>query len=80
MFVVPDWTASVIEVEFLFVFDLGVNIPDDADHWIKRLVDLVPIGNWIADAEGRAAGLDQLSAASYLGSYRLDLDHLSQST
>lgn len=77
---VPDWTASVIEVEFLFVFDRGRNIPDDADHWIKRLVDLVPASSWIADAEGRAVGLDQLSAASYIESYRLDLDHLSQGT
>ena len=76
----PDWTASVIEVEFLFVFDRGGNIPDDADHWIKRLIDLVPINSWIADAVGRAVGLDQVSAASYLESYRLDLDHLSQGT
>ena len=32
---VPDWVAPVIEVEFLFVFDRGGNIPTDADHWIR---------------------------------------------
>jgi hypothetical protein len=76
----PDWAAEEIEVEILFVFDHGGNIPDSAEHLIKLLTDRITIGGWIAAVDGRAVGLDQLSAASYLESDRLDLDDLSQRT
>ena len=53
-------------------------IPPDADAWIGTLMKRVLVGTWIAAVEGRAVGLDQLFAATYLASYRLDLDFLSQ--
>ena len=74
----PSWTADEIEVEFLFVFDSVSQIPADADRWITALLKFVAIGGKIISIDGRPVGLDQLSAASYLESYRLDLDHLSQ--
>lgn len=77
---IPDWISATIEVEFLFIFERGVNIPSDAKNWIERLLKRVAIGDRIAAVEGRPVGLDQLSAASYLDSYRLELDHLSQGT
>jgi hypothetical protein len=76
---IPDWDASEIEVEFLYVFDAAKNIPKDAERkWIEPLMSRVKIGPWITAVYGRPVGLDQLSAASYLSSERLDLDHLSQ--
>ena len=77
---VPDWKASIIEVEILFVFDRAANIPNDADVWIAQLLGQVATGERIVRVDGRPVGLDHLSAASYLESYRLDLDHLSQGT
>jgi hypothetical protein len=77
---IPDWAAPTIEVEFIFVFDRGANIPRDADTWIGHLLNRVTTGDRIAAVDGRPVGLDQLSAASYLESHRLDLDHLSQSS
>jgi hypothetical protein len=75
---IPDWVSAIIEVEFLFIFDNGRNIPDDADHWISQLMALVTIDDRIVAVDGRPAALEQLSAARYLSTCRLDLDHLSQ--
>jgi hypothetical protein len=77
---IPDWIAATIEVEFLFIFERGASVPPDAKNWIEQLLKRVVIGDRIAAVEGRPVGLDQLSAASYLDSYRLELDHLSQGT
>jgi hypothetical protein len=73
----PDWDAEAIEVEFIFVFDRRKNIPKDAEEWIGQLISSVATNDRIAAVSGRSVGLDQLSAAAYLESCRLDLDHLS---
>jgi hypothetical protein len=77
---IPDWDAEVIEVEFIFVFDQRKNIPKDAEEWIGQLISSVETNDRIAAVGGRSVGLDQLSAAAYLESCRLDLDHLSWGT
>lgn len=74
----PNWTADTIEVEFLFIFERGAVIPRDAGEWIEQLMARVTTDGRIIEVRGRAVGLDELSAASYLDSHRLDLDHLSQ--
>jgi hypothetical protein len=74
---IPDWSAELIEVEFIFVFDRQKNIPKDAGKWVQQLTSSVVLNDRIVHVEGRSVGLDQLSTAAYLDSSRLDLDHLS---
>ncbi len=77
---IPDWSSDEIEVEFIFIFDMGANIPLDADDLIAALLNRVECNTLVIGTSGRAVGLDQLSAATYLESDRLDLDRLSRST
>jgi hypothetical protein len=76
----PNWSASEIEVEFYFIFRNQTGIPDGADHLVDALLSRITTSSdWFVAASGRAVGLDALSAATYLDSYHLDLDHLSYS-
>ena len=75
----PSWEAIEVEINLLFVFERSASIPVGADQHIDNLISRVKRDTWLIEVEGRAVGLDQLSAAAYLESDRLDLDHLSTS-
>ena len=73
----PDWQAEEIDVELLFVFESVGVIPEDGDDQVAALVArVVPDGRY-ASLGGRAVALDALTAAAYVNSDRLDLEHLS---
>ena len=74
---IESWAAEQVEVEFLFLFERAAQIPGDATRWIDELVGLVKSDEWLVEISGRAVSLTDLTAATYLGSDRLDLDHLS---
>lgn len=73
----PNWQADAIEVELLFVFETLMTAPPKADELVSTLVRRITATGRYVSVEGRAAALESLSAASYLTSDRLDLDHLS---
>ncbi len=73
----PSWDADSVEVEVLFLFSSSADLPSDADEQAEALIKLVRAAGRFAMIEGRIATLDSLTAATYLASDRLDLEHLS---
>ncbi len=73
----PDWTTAE-EVELLFVFEWDGEIPLDHDAHVESLVRRIDKSGAYPNVEGRAVGLDRLSAATYRASDVLDLDNLSR--
>lgn len=73
----PNWQAAAIDVELLFVFESVATIPQGAEDQVAALVGRITAGGRYPIVAGRVAALDTLSAAAYLGSDRLDLEHLS---
>lgn len=77
---IESWAADQVEVELLFLFEREAQIPSDAPKWVGELIGLVKTNEWLVEISGRAVTLTNLTAATYLGSDRLELDHLSIST
>lgn len=73
----PDWQADAIDIELLFVFESIAIIPQGADEQATALVGRVIAGGHYPTVVARVVSLDTLSAAAYVASDRLDLDHLS---
>jgi hypothetical protein len=73
----PSWQADAIDIELLFVFEAVGTLPADAEAQTNSLVGRLTPGGRYTTVEARATGLDALSAATYVASDRLDLDHLS---
>lgn len=73
----PDWQTDTIEVQLLFVFESRATIPLDADNEVAALVARITPGGRYVSVGGRAVALDSLTAAAYVYSDRLDLEHLS---
>lgn len=74
----PNWDAEEIELEMLFVFDSIGEIPNGATGRVEALAQRVQLSGRFKELSARAVGLDQISAATYLESDRLDLEHLSK--
>ncbi len=74
----PDWADAVIEIDLLFVFEAVGTMPDDAEDQIAALLRRVAVGGRYAAITGHAVALDTLTAAAYVASDRLDLEHLSE--
>jgi hypothetical protein len=78
----PSWAAASVSITFWFIReDLqptfeGRNWADLLDGWLK----LVPASGRFQEVDGQVATLDDLTAAEYVNSDRLDLDHLSIGT
>ena len=74
----PSWDAPEDgEVTVLFVHDRPENISDAADAALETLLEkFVPHGPY-RSVTSRISSLAELSAAAYLRSQPLDLDHLS---
>lgn len=76
---VPDWDAPRVQVLFLFVRDER-QLDSDGVPWEARLekwLACVPSSSRF-EIEALVTTLDRLTAAEYVESDRLDLDHLSQ--
>lgn len=73
----PGWEADQPEIELLFLFDGDQALPQDSDDRASELLGRLVPGGRYAVVEGRALSLHALSAAEYLESDRLDLEHLS---
>lgn len=77
----PSWDAAQVTLTFLFVkreddTTDGATLANYVDAWLK----LVPKGGPFVDVSGYATTLEDMTAADYVGSDPLDLDHLSTRT
>lgn len=75
----PEWDAPSVALFFWFV-----RREADADfegkswvHMVKGWLDLVPKTGRFTEVEGQVVTLEDMTAADYVGSDPLDLDHLS---
>jgi hypothetical protein len=75
----PGWTAPRVRVVFLFIRDeQDINADGVAwDRCLESWLRLVPSSGRF-EVEGLVTTLDRLTAAEYVDSDRLDLDHLTQ--
>ncbi len=73
----PAWQAASIEVELLFLFHSISIIPAKAEEQAESLAGRVTVHGRYSSVSARVISLDTLSAAAYVGSDKLDLDHLS---
>jgi len=78
----PSWDVPQVDVFFWFVRN-----NDDADFegksWadlLKEWLKLVPASERFRSVEGQVVALEDMSAAEYVESHPLDLDHLSSSS
>jgi hypothetical protein len=77
----PDWEAATISLFFWFILNEDQVEPakkgwaELLDGWLK----LVPASGRFAEVDGEIAAVADMTAANYLDSDRLDLDHLSSS-
>jgi hypothetical protein len=76
----PDWSADQVEVELLLLFDSAATVPPKAEEQIDGLLKLVKPSGRFRVIAGRIVTLDTLTAATYVTSDRLDLEHLSVGT
>ncbi len=75
----PSWDDAFVVLTFWFI-----RRDDDLDHqridwsiWEKSWLQLVPASGRFTKVQGQAFALEDLTAAEYVNSDRLDLDHLS---
>lgn len=74
---VPAWDADSVQVMFWFIRESG----DASAEWHQQLaawLRLVPADGRFISVEGQVATLEEMTAAEYVLSERLDLDHLSR--
>lgn len=80
----PDWDATEVTLMFWFLCEQGPS--DDTsimnhmkvEGQVAKWLDLVPAGGRFVQVKGTACALQDMTAAEYVASDRLDLDHLSQ--
>lgn len=75
----PSWDEPSVTLTFWFI-----RRDDDLDHqgkdwsiWLESWLQLVPTSGRFTKVQGQVFALEDLTAADYVGSDRLDLDHLS---
>jgi len=76
----PHLDADPTSLLFLFVRDPGQH-DFEGENWadlLKKWLALVPAGGTFTNVDGIVTTLDDMTGADYVGSSRLDLDHLSQ--
>jgi len=74
----PDWATPPIDLRFWFIkaddpVGVGTSWADQADAWVKLVERRFPF----RDMDFVVCRLEDMTAADYVGSDRLDLDHLS---
>lgn len=75
----PAWEASQVTLLFWFIRNLetpdfeGRNWADLLEQWLR----LMPRSGRFTEIHGQVATLDDLTAADYVASFPLDLDHMS---
>jgi hypothetical protein len=74
----PDWNAAGVKLMFWFVRNQGDFDTDWSQHLAAWLRLVPPTGRY-TQVNGQVATLNEMSAADYVHSIRLDLDHLSRS-
>ncbi len=75
----PSWGASRVELFFWFVRN-GVDVQCEGKSWaslLQQWMKLVPESERFSGVEGRVVALEDMTAAQYVDSDPLDLDHLS---
>lgn len=73
----PSWGADITYAELLFVYERLSDVPDNADVHIAELCNRFAATEAYPELRGRAVSLETMSAAAYLDSDLLDLEHLS---
>ena len=75
----PSWNAENPQIEFLFVLGHPNELDQGVDREIGDLMDrFIPTGVF-QEPRHRIVALQDMSAALYISTDRLDLDHLSES-
>lgn len=74
----PDWNAEEPDVALLFVFPTLADVPGDAAKHIDTLVERFRPTGRFTSIRGRATNLETMSAAAYLASDALELEHVSR--
>ena len=75
---IPSWAGQEVQIAVLFIYDRVQEIPEGIDELINALLARFNKSDRYPEIEGRAVALESLPARDYLGSDRLDLEHLSQ--
>lgn len=78
----PGWDANPAELFFWFVRH-DVDADFEGKNWaelLKEWLKLVPTKGRFTEVEGQVVALEEMTAADYVGSDRLDLDYLSSRT
>jgi hypothetical protein len=73
----PSRDAAAVELTFLFIFDKKAEIPGDGDEIVENLLKKFKPTPRFGTPSFRLVTLSEITAAAYLNSDRLDLDHLS---
>jgi hypothetical protein len=76
----PSWAAPEVELTFLFIFDEASSIPNGANELLEALLTRFEGVEQFKDPDFLVLAMDTMTAAAYLASDPLDLDHLSSST
>ncbi len=74
----PSWDAPEPHIEFLFILEGGGQASKAFEAAITSLVGRFKAEGVFRDPTYRIVSLEDLTAASYLASDRLDLEHLSR--
>jgi hypothetical protein len=74
---VPSWDAADASLTFLFIFNERQDIPADGDEIVAGLLTRFQATGPFVDPSFRLVAINEMSAAAYLSSDPLDLDHLS---
>jgi hypothetical protein len=74
----PTWTATSTVLVFYFIFDDRLDIPPDANTIAEALLKRFKPTGAFTDFDFRVVALSEISAATYVSTEPLDLDHLSQ--
>ncbi|MDI4655520.1 hypothetical protein [Xanthobacter autotrophicus] len=72
----PGWIGERIEISLIFIFNKIDEIPEDTEVQLSALTNLI-LEHPKYTLSSYARALDEISAATYLGSDALDLDALS---
>jgi hypothetical protein len=78
----PSWDAAAVTLTFWFIrYDDQVEwLGSSWSHWAETWLKLVPESRRFTKVLGQVAALEDLTAADYVNSDPLDLDHLSSRT
>lgn len=74
----PSWEAPAPNIEFLFILEGSGPISQPLEEALTSLIGRFKTEGAFCDPAFRIVSLEDMTAASYLASDRLDLDHLSR--